>query len=404
MSRWISRAVAGATLGLMACASSGRAPDPGRAALKEARRDLDARRYEDAYDRLRQARALASTHDVKADQAMLLGECLLGLDRPEAATDAFYRAQSLGPRTDRDRYRIARGMARAATKLRQPTSVRRHLEEAVRIAPDARLRDNARFDLIDNLVTAGDTQRAQSELGRIVDRARPEYARLDGKIRQARPRPIVVDHTPIHRQPRVDPKPVVVQTPRRTAPDTSRPEVIGRIQWGAESPAAWRNLRNLGNPDRITVHHGGEHQAPPTSRAAAAQKMRSYQSSHQGERGWADIGYHFVIDGAGRVWEGRSLRYQGAHAGSPRANRRNIGVCLMGNFDSSAPGWKQKKALESLLGWLSREHGIEADRIQGHDEVRQMFTGSGTSCPGRYLASYLSEIKTRLGSRDWRAM
>ncbi|MEZ6194769.1 MAG: peptidoglycan recognition family protein [Planctomycetota bacterium] len=108
-------------------------------------------------------------------------------------------------------------------------------------------------------------------------------------------------------------------------------------------------------PWRITVHHGGEEQPDaPVSKRAAIDRMRSYQSAHF-QRGWADIGYHFVIDGAGRIWEGRLTRWQGAHAGNADLNRGNIGICLMGNYEERQPSAEQVSALRSLLTWLTTE-------------------------------------------------
>ena len=48
------------------------------------------------------------------------------------------------------------------------------------------------------------------------------------------------------------------------------------------------------------------------------------------ERGWTDIGYHFVIDPAGTIYEGRDIRVRGAHVEG--ANTGKVGLLLLGDF------------------------------------------------------------------------
>ena len=85
--------------------------------------------------------------------------------------------------------------------------------------------------------------------------------------------------------------------------------------------------------DRITVHHSAVH-ADREAQDRSAEIIRSIQKNHQRDKGWGDIGYHYLIDREGRVWTGRPEGWQGAHAGDPQSNRGNLGVCLMGNFVS----------------------------------------------------------------------
>ena len=85
------------------------------------------------------------------------------------------------------------------------------------------------------------------------------------------------------------------------------------------SRASWRakplrqNHEPMGPPTRITVHHSAE---PLTSRklSESRKEVLRIQSIHQDDKHWADIGYHFLIDPAGRIFEGRPVEIQGAHA------------------------------------------------------------------------------------------
>ena len=88
------------------------------------------------------------------------------------------------------------------------------------------------------------------------------------------------------------------------------------------------------------------------------------------EKGWSDIGYHFVIRRNGDVETGRALHITGAHV--KNYNFRNIGICLVGgvdeyndaedNFTSS-----QKRALHRLVWLLCSKYGIDIHRnVLGH--------------------------------------
>jgi hypothetical protein len=49
-----------------------------------------------------------------------------------------------------------------------------------------------------------------------------------------------------------------------------------------------------------------------------------------------DIGYHYIVDRSGAIWQGRRIRYQGAHARGS-ANNGNIGIVLLGISRTSSP-------------------------------------------------------------------
>jgi N-acetyl-anhydromuramyl-L-alanine amidase AmpD len=97
--------------------------------------------------------------------------------------------------------------------------------------------------------------------------------------------------------------------------------------------------------------------------------------------GFEDVGYHFVIDNTGRVWEGRPVDQQGAHVKGDNVD--SIGVCLCGNFEEEKPLESQIKALTQLILDLCERFGKL--KVLGHRE----FPESDTLCPGRYLAELL---------------
>jgi N-acetylmuramoyl-L-alanine amidase len=136
--------------------------------------------------------------------------------------------------------------------------------------------------------------------------------------------------------------------------------------------------------ERITVHHTAE--LPAMTQRTDAELVRSVQAFHQDERGWADIGYHFVVGRAGDVFEGRPLDVQGAHAGGGN-NVRNLGVSVIGDWGERLPPPPALATLERLLDDLMRRHGVPAAKVHGHRDFKP------TECPGESLYAWLQAFK-----------
>ena len=65
----------------------------------------------------------------------------------------------------------------------------------------------------------------------------------------------------------------------------------------------------------ITIHHDGMPEAfTSTTKVSAASRLETIRKSHLRRDGgrWGDIGYHFAIDPAGRLWQGRPLTWAGS--------------------------------------------------------------------------------------------
>jgi hypothetical protein len=123
--------------------------------------------------------------------------------------------------------------------------------------------------------------------------------------------------------------------------------------------------------DEIVVHctatpaNWREGQKTPT-------KVAEVKRWHTDERGWSDIGYHFLIDRDGTTVGGRPVTRKGAHVRGH--NDYTIGVALFGghggsendNFeDHFTP--EQDRALRQLIARLRREHGANL-KLSGHNE------------------------------------
>ncbi len=104
-------------------------------------------------------------------------------------------------------------------------------------------------------------------------------------------------------------------------------------------------------------------------------------------RGWAGIGYHFIIRRDGALEHGREATKVGAHARG--YNRRAIGVCLVGGVDGSGrPSANftgaQWAMLERLLAALKLVW--PAAKVIGHNEV------SAKACPSFDVQAWLSAL------------
>jgi N-acetylmuramoyl-L-alanine amidase len=169
---------------------------------------------------------------------------------------------------------------------------------------------------------------------------------------------------------------------------TTSDGILARSVWRAGRPISSRLTPAGGGYDRITIHHTAE---VPGSRfdgslTDSVRVLQNVQRNHVDNRGYGDIGYHFLVDAAGRVFHGRSLEYQGAHAGGSN-NIQNIGVCLLGNFEFRRPSPRAMAALDSLLRDLRRQHRILRTRIYGHGELKS------TKCPGSSLAHWTKDYR-----------
>jgi hypothetical protein len=166
--------------------------------------------------------------------------------------------------------------------------------------------------------------------------------------------------------------------------------LFGRNTWGA---AASRGpMEPIGPITRITIHHSAVLARSDGQKATAA-SIRSIQRYHMKSNGWSDLGYHYLVDPEGRVWEGRPARWQGAHTGGQ--NPGNLGICLLGNFVPNASGQSPTRAqlatLENLVQALLAQHRLPVGAVKTHGEL-----ASTTECPGARLQREVDEMRRRL--------
>ena len=91
------------------------------------------------------------------------------------------------------------------------------------------------------------------------------------------------------------------------------------------------------------------------------------------------------MDYVGRVWEARSLAYEGAHVAGQ--NERNLGVMLLGNYEQQAPSVTQITSLEAVVQALRERYGIKRHRVYGHRDLGQ------SVCLGAHLYPHVEKLK-----------
>ena len=99
------------------------------------------------------------------------------------------------------------------------------------------------------------------------------------------------------------------------------------------------------------------------------------------ERGWNDIGYHFVINRAGFIEAGRPVEEVGAHVKGYNSN--SIGICLVGGKGGFNFNWFQLIALRRLVENLKKRYPIA--KVKGHCDL-----DSGKTCPQFDVEAFFS--------------
>jgi len=159
---------------------------------------------------------------------------------------------------------------------------------------------------------------------------------------------------------------------------------IARWRWAGGQPIPNR-LNPMGFVSRITIHHEGWTPVWFTDAPTTAKRLESIRRSHLQRMNAGDIGYHFIIDRAGSLWEGRQISYQGAHV--RKHNPHNIGLMLLGNFELQRPTDPQIASLKDTLTKLMRHHRVPTSQVYTHRELNV------TTCPGKSLQAQMIALR-----------
>lgn len=140
-----------------------------------------------------------------------------------------------------------------------------------------------------------------------------------------------------------------------------------------ETNLEFKGLKKRRCTKRIIIHHSD-------SGDVTAQTIHGWHLN----KGWAGIGYHFVIRQNGSIERGRPEWAIGSHSG-PNGNGDSIGICLAGSFMNTVPTNAQLAALVELINSLCAKYGDL--KVLGHKDVM------ATACPGAMFPwTQLSEM------------
>ena len=195
---------------------------------------------------------------------------------------------------------------------------------------------------------------------------------------------------------------------------TDAPTIVTRAEWGADE-----SLRG-DSPSYATVKMAFVHHTASGNtytRDDSAALVRGIYAYHTQSLGWSDLGYNFLVDRFGTLYEGR---YGGVTRGVVGAqvlgfNTGSTGVSVMGTFTSVAPPAEALSSLKKLLAWKLAMHGLDPARtaaltcgatekykegatvtfpvIAGHRQANY------TECPGTALDALLPILRTEIARR-----
>ena len=188
---------------------------------------------------------------------------------------------------------------------------------------------------------------------------------------------------------------------RRTTPvaaSVGQPPIILRSSWGAKSSSGCDSPIYGATTRGAVIHHTAGSNSYTKSDSASI--VRATQAYHMNSRGWCDIGYNFLIDKYGQIFEGRAggidKPVRAAHSGNGPVNEETMGVSLMGTFTSVEPSSAMKSAttrsggLAVLPTTASRRRAPTRWVARRSTASPATATSVSTECPGTKAYAWLS--------------
>jgi hypothetical protein len=192
---------------------------------------------------------------------------------------------------------------------------------------------------------------------------------------------------------------------------TSQPEIVTRDQWGGGACRP-RAIPEYGEVKLAFIHHTvTANDYGPGDSAAMVLGICRY---HRNSNGWNDIGYQFLVDRYGKIFEGRGGGIDQAVVGAQAQgyNSQSTGIASLGTFSTEGQTREGLGALARLLSWKLAVHAVPTsgtvairsaggglnrypagaqavfNRISGHRDADK------TACPGDGLYSQLPLLRT----------
>jgi hypothetical protein len=199
---------------------------------------------------------------------------------------------------------------------------------------------------------------------------------------------------------------------RARSAQAGQPAIVPRTEWGGDSVPP-RAAPSYGEIQAAFVHHtvSSNAYAPEESPGIVLGIARYHRDSN----GWNDIGYNFLVDQYGQVFEGRAGGVDQPVIGAQAQGYNSVstGIACIGTFTSVPQSEAGLDALAHVIGWKLSLHGVPTEgtvvvsslggasnrypsgtpvtlqRISGHRD------GDATSCPGEVLYGQLPDLRAR---------
>ncbi|MEU2250767.1 peptidoglycan recognition protein [Streptomyces sp. NPDC019224] len=205
-----------------------------------------------------------------------------------------------------------------------------------------------------------------------------------------------------------EPPPTPAHERARTVP---RPAIVSRAAWHADESIVREHAAYTGAVRAVFIHHTGE--TSDYDCAQAPELIRNVEEAHIKGRGWDDIGYNFLVDRCGTIYEGRAggvtRSVRGAH--TTGFNADSVGIAVLGDYhDGEKVPAVVVRALATLAAWKLRPGEDPRGKVRlrstndrsrypkGEVAVLNVISGHRdtyqTSCPGQALYDELPEIRT----------
>jgi len=200
-------------------------------------------------------------------------------------------------------------------------------------------------------------------------------------------------------------------SPRTRAVAAPQPVIVSRTAWHADESIVRERAVYTGAVRAVFVHHTGE--TNDYECAEAPELIRNVEKAHIKGRGWDDIGYNFLVDRCGTIYEGRAggitRSVRGAH--TTGFNADSVGIAVLGDYrDGEKIPAPVVRAVASIAAWKLRPGEDPRGRVRlrstndasrypkGEVAVLNVISGHRdtyrTSCPGQALYDELPEIRS----------
>jgi hypothetical protein len=173
------------------------------------------------------------------------------------------------------------------------------------------------------------------------------------------------------------------------------PPIIPRQKWGAKPPLPGMTPQTV---QGIVLHHTGVQTNPKLSIEAKMRGLQDFSqrpgqvSPRKTKPAWPDVPYHFYIDFAGLIAEGRDIHFAG-DTNTGYDTTGYVQVVLEGDFEKEAPSAAQLRAVQNLLVWLLLKWNLSDQPITVHKDH------AATDCPGKNFEAVLPDLLKKVAQR-----